>query len=200
MIAPRSTIPTQKPARFVVAVSVHTGHLGRLSPHERGPGKRAPPADAGNDLFRDSHVEPAGGKVVEEEHRLRAVGDDVVHAHRHEVDPDGVVPIPCDCEFDLRADTVGAGDQHGVPIAVERRLEQRAEAAKPGDDAPARGVVRDPANALHEIVAAIDIDTGIAVTQRFAGRNGSLDLRWYWIHQPPSLGFDPNLTCHRRFQ
>lgn len=37
-------------------------------------------------LLRGVHVQLAAGKVVEEEHRLRAAGHNVVHAHGHQVD------------------------------------------------------------------------------------------------------------------
>src|SRR5215831_3107449 len=47
--------------------------------------------DAPDDLGRDLHVEPLADVVVEEEQRLRALDQDVVHAHRHEVDADRVV-------------------------------------------------------------------------------------------------------------
>ena len=104
-------------------------------------------------------------KVVEEEHRLRALRDDVVHAHRHQVDPDGVVPVVRDCKLDLRADAVGAGDQHGLPIALERRFEQCTEAAQPGNDAFTRGTVRDCANACDQFVAAIDVHAGVSVAE-----------------------------------
>ena len=75
------------------------------------------------------------------------------------------MPVVRNRELQLRADAVGAGDEHGLPVAVERRLEQRAEAAEPGDDALARGAVRDRADPRDQIVAAIGVDAGIAVAQ-----------------------------------
>jgi hypothetical protein len=55
-------------------------------------------------------------KVVEEEQRLGALHQDVVHAHRHEVDADGVVAVQLEGELELGADAVGAGDQHRLAV------------------------------------------------------------------------------------
>ena len=48
--------------------------------------------DAGDDRSRDAGVELAGREIVEEEQRLGALDDEVVDAHRDEVDADAVVP------------------------------------------------------------------------------------------------------------
>ena len=88
-------------------------------------------------------------------------------AHRHKIDSDGVVPAVGYRELDLRTHAVGAGDQHRVPIAVQRWLEQRAESADSGDDALARGVPRNPVNARDEILAATDVDTSVPVAEAF---------------------------------
>ncbi len=68
------------------------GMLGRLAADQRAAGLLAAGGDALDHVGRDVDVELAAGEVVEEEQRLGALHEDVVDAHRDEVDADGVVP------------------------------------------------------------------------------------------------------------
>src|SRR3546814_3745416 len=63
---------------------------------------------------RDLDIEPAAGEVVEEQQRLRRLHDQIVDAHRDQVDADRVVSARGGGEAQLRADAVGRGDQDGV--------------------------------------------------------------------------------------
>ena len=80
-------------------------------------------------------VERAGREIVEEEERLRALHDEVVHAHRDEVDADRAVLAALDGDLQLGADAVGRRDQDRVAKAGRLQVEQRAEAAEPADHA-----------------------------------------------------------------
>ena len=61
-----------------------------------------------------SGVELAGGEIVEEEQRLGALHDEVVDAHRDEVDADRVVHAGLDGDLELGADAVGGRDQDRI--------------------------------------------------------------------------------------
>lgn len=52
-------------------------------------------------------IELAGGEVVEKEQRLGAPTDQVVHAHRHEVDADRVDVAGVDGDTQLGTDAIG---------------------------------------------------------------------------------------------
>ena len=80
----------------VVAVGVHARHLGGLAADQRAAGLQAPLRDRGDDAHRDIAVELAGREIVEEEQRLGALHDQVVGAHRDEVDADAVMPPAVD--------------------------------------------------------------------------------------------------------
>ena len=67
--------------------------LGRLAADERAAGLAAARRDAADEAGDGLRVEPADGDVVEEGERLGAAADDVVGAHRDEVDADRV-PAP----------------------------------------------------------------------------------------------------------
>ena len=90
----------------------------------------------------------AGGEVVQEEQRLGALHHDVVDAHRHQVDADGVVDAGLDRDLQLGADAVGAGDQHRIDESRRLQVEQRAEAAEPAHHA---GPVRRPRERLDRL-------------------------------------------------
>src|SRR5438270_9009433 len=108
---------------IVIALRVHARHLGGLTAHKRATRLATAFADAGDDLRIAYRIELGGREVVEKEQRLRAAGDDVVHAHRHEIDADGVVTIELDRELELGADAICAGDQHRFLVLTGRNLE-----------------------------------------------------------------------------
>ena len=56
-------------------------------------------------------VELRAGEIIEEEERLGALDDQVVGAHRDQVDADAVMAAAVDGELELGADAVIGGDQ-----------------------------------------------------------------------------------------
>ena len=103
--------------------------------------------------------------------------NDVVGTHGHEVDTDGPVAARIDRQAQLRADTVRAGDQHGLLVA-RRQLHKRAEAADAGQDLRALRSLDDGFDALDELVAGVDVDARIAVGEAGAFFHGFQFCRW----------------------
>ena len=113
-------------------------------------------------------VQLADGDVVEEEQRLGAGDEDVVGAHRDEIDADGAVPVQELRELELGAHAVGAADQDRIGHLLEcSRREEPAEAADVADDLGAiRGLDRgadrvDGASALGRIYAGVRVGDGV---------------------------------------
>ena len=121
-----------------------------------------PRGDALDHRGRDVDVELAAREVVEEEQRLGALHEDVVDAHRDEVDADRVVAVERERELELGADAVGAGDQHRLAEALAD-LDQRAEAADAGEHLGAQRALGERLDALDQRVAGVDVDAGVAV-------------------------------------
>ncbi len=126
----------------------HPGMLGRLTSDQRAPGQPAALVDARHHGRDAVGVDPAGDHVVEEEQGLRADADEVVHAHGHEVDADGLVAPGRPRHLELGTDAVGRGHEHRVVVArrVERELagepaDARHHAPQPFDRGLARGDV-----------------------------------------------------------
>ncbi len=72
-------------------------------------------------------VDRADGHVVEEEEGLGPLAHQVVHAHGHQVDPDGVEPPHRLGHQPLGAHPVGARHQHRLTEAVAPQREQATE-------------------------------------------------------------------------
>ena len=97
--------------QVVIAAGVQVGHDGRFAAQQGAIGLQAAVADAFDDLLQQRRIVVRHGHVVEEEQRLGAAAEGVVHAHRHQVDADGVVAAGQLGHFQLGADAVGAADQ-----------------------------------------------------------------------------------------
>jgi hypothetical protein len=114
----------------VIALRIHARHLGRLAADQRAARLAAAHGDRGDHPLGDLRIEPPAGEIIEEEERLGALDDQVVGAHRDEVDADTVVPAALDGELELGADAVIGGDQQGVAVARRLEVEEAAEAAQ----------------------------------------------------------------------
>ena len=99
-----------EPREIVFVRRVHARMLGRLSTDQRRPRELAAVSNARHDASRDVHVEPRRAEVIQKKQRLGAQDDDVVGAHRDQVDAHLVVRVVVDSKLQLRADAVGSGD------------------------------------------------------------------------------------------
>ena len=108
-------------------------------------------------------IELAGGEVVEEEQRLRALHHEIVDRHGDEVDADGAVDAGLDGDLDLGADAVVGRDQHRILEARALEIEQAAEAADLGVGARPRRRLHQRLDQLDHAVPGIDIDAGLRI-------------------------------------
>ncbi len=173
----------RKAREVEVAVGVEARHLRGLAPDQRAAGLGATRGDPPDDRFGDALVELAGGEIVEEQQRLRALDDDVVDAHRDEVDPDRVADPALDRDFHLGADAVVGGDQDRIDEPGRLEVEQAAEAAQFRVRPRPAGRARQRLDPVHQPVAGVDIDPGVGIGERFRtfGHCGSSTMgsgRW----------------------
>jgi len=148
-----------------VAVGVHARHLGGLATDQRAARAAAALGDARHDAAAGLHIEVACRVVVEKEQGLGALDDNVVHAHRHQVDADRVGDAGLDRDHQLGADAVGAGDQDRVLEARGLEVEQAAEAAQAAHDTLAVGALGQRLDVLDQRVARVDIDARFLVRE-----------------------------------
>ena len=106
------------------------GMLGGFAADQRATRLLAACGDALDDGARDLDVEAFANEIVEKEQRLGTLHQDVVDAHRHQVDADGVVLVQRESQLELGADAIGARHQHRLAEAFGQ-FDERAEATDP---------------------------------------------------------------------
>ena len=124
----RSTAPTAKPGEIVLARTVVLRHLGGLAPDQRAAGLPAALDDTFDHLAGGRRVELARRQIVQKEQRLRAVHQQIVDAHRDEIDAGDLVAAAAGGQLQLGADAIGRRDQEGI---LESGLGQIEEAGEP---------------------------------------------------------------------
>ena len=153
----------------------HAGMLGSLAADQGSAGLDTAFGHTADDLGDLLGDVLAAGNVVQEEQGLCAAADDVVDAHGHGVDADGVMLVHQDGQLDLGAAAVGAGDQHGLLIAGHGQAEAAAEAAHIVQAALVAGPGNVLLHQLHSPVTGGDVHTGGSV----AGGIGILVIHDY---------------------
>ncbi len=128
----RSTTPTQQPARSNDVGSISPGCSAVSPPMMRTTRFSAAGGDAADELRGLRRVEPSDGHVVEEEERFGAAADDVVGAHRDEVDADRVVASERRRDRRLGPDPVGRRDENRLPVTRGDR-DRPTEATEPAE-------------------------------------------------------------------
>ena len=162
MIALFSTTPTAKPARSYSPAAYMPGILGGLAADQRAAGVLAAVRDALDDVGGDVDVELAAGEVVEEEQRLGALHEDVVDAHRDEIDADRVVAV--ERERELRAWCRRRRCRRRAPARESACRSRPARRSRRCRRAPrAHRPLREGLDALDERVAGVDVDAGVAI-------------------------------------
>ena len=163
--------------QVVFAVAVHVWHFGCLATDKRGPGLLAASGDSADDGGCDVDIQVPTSEIVKEEQRLGSLHDNIVDAHRDEIDTNRIVAIQVPREHEFGADTVGARYEYRFAVAISRQGKQAAKSAKTGHDLRAAGSLHQRLDAIDERIARIDIDTGIFVRQWFFGHLGSQKKR-----------------------
>ena len=152
--------------QIVFTARVEAGQLGGFAADQRASGPQASLGDALDHLLRFSDVEAAGGEIVEEHDGLGAAHHHVIDAHRHQIDPDGVVLAGEERQLQLGSDAVGADDEHRLAIPAGN-FEEASEAADARQHLGPGGAAGERLDALDQRVALLDVDAGVAVRQPF---------------------------------
>ena len=149
-------------------VAVDAGHDRRLPAQQRRPGPHAALRHARHDGREPVRVVPVEGDVIQEEQRLRPQAEHVVHAHRRQIDADGVVFPRREGDLQLRADPVGAADQHGVgELGDVREPEQPRKPARQVHHPGPAGAPDEGRQLRHALRVTVQIDPGGLVGERF---------------------------------
>ena len=144
--------------------------LGGLAAEQRAAGATASLRDAFHQRRHLLRHDLAHREVVEEEQRLGARAHDVVRAHRHEVDADGVEAAERARDLELRADAVGGGGQEPA-VADPEEPREPADAFEHLGTACPRREVADQRDGLGR---GLGVDAGVAIGAAHVG--GQVEL------------------------
>src|SRR5207302_7475788 len=136
--------------------------LGRLAADQRTAGQLAARSDTLDDLRRNTHIELFADVVVEEEQRFGPANENVVYAHRNEIDAHRVVPLQFEGELEFGADAVGPRHEHRLAVFL-RDLAQRAETAYASEHLGPQRAPGERLDRLDQRIAGLDVDAGVAV-------------------------------------
>ena len=121
--------------------------------------------DAANHSGRSLDTQPATGKVVQKVQGLCPLNENVVDAHRHQIDPNGVMPIKGKREFELGPDAVSPRNQDGLPISLGK-LVQGAKPPNTRQHAGIQGATGERLDSLHQRIAGLHVNPCIAIRNR----------------------------------
>ena len=100
--------------QLVVAGRIEAGHLGGLAAENGAAGLPAALGDTLDQSADRIRLHLPHGDVVEKEQGLRSLDDEVIDAHRHQVNPDRIRdPHPVG-DLELGTDSIGAGDKNRI--------------------------------------------------------------------------------------
>ncbi len=153
--------------QVVFAIGIHARHLRGFAPDQSAAGLDAPLGNALDDLGGFFRAKFAGGHVIEEEKGFGTLHDDIVDAHRHQVDADRVVLVGQKSQLELGAHAVGGGDQGRLLVFAGIEGEQAAEAADIRQHLRPGGRLDQRLDHLHKTIAGIDVNAGILVGSHF---------------------------------
>ena len=160
--------PDAEPREVERVFGHHAGVLRRLAAEQRAPRPSAALGDPRDDRGHALGVDRANGEIVEEEQGFGAGADDIVGAHRHQVDTDGVEPARAPRDLELRAHPVRRGGEE--PAVAD--LEQPREPSDALDELGSRRPVPQLTDQLDRLRGRVQVDAGPPVRLRahdFAG-------------------------------
>ena len=155
-------------SQIVFAFGIEARHLRRFAANQGTAVVLAGFRQTFNHLLRDFRFELAGREIIHEEERSRALHRDVIHTVVHQIRADGVMHLHLECDFQLGANPVHAGDQNRIEILGLVNREQAPEPADLAEYPPSEGFVSKILDPLLGAVGAVDIDPGVGIRNRRA--------------------------------
>ena len=158
--------------QVVFARDERAGVFRRLPADEGATGDFAATRYTGNHLFGDVHIQAFADIIIQKEQGLGALYQQVVGAHGHQIYAYTVMPAGRGRQFQFRAYAVGPGHQYRFTVSQRGEIKKAAETAyATHDTGPVRAL--DPGlDPLDQLVAAINTDTGVGITDCFLCRHG----------------------------
>ena len=156
--------PYREAGKIVLVLRIKAGHLRRLPADQGGSRLSAAVRHAlydRSDLLRI--IFPAGD-VIQEKQRFSARAGNVVDAHRHAVDPHGIMPVHQERQLQLRSHAVRSGNQGGL-FHIFKALHGKGsrKTTQPSQDLGTHGLLHVLLHQLNRSVTGFNIHSGILI-------------------------------------
>ena len=149
--------------QIVLVFVIHARHFSGFATDQTGTSLYAAVGNASHNLLEQCWIVLAAGDVIQEEQRFRTLSGNIVDAHGHAVDADGVVLVGHLGNDQLGADAVSAGNQYRLLVSEGSQIEQAAEAADTADHARTVGARHMGLDALDDFVTGFDAYAGFLI-------------------------------------
>ena len=149
--------------QIVLAFRIKARHLRRFTADQRTAVVPACIGHAFNNLFRNLRIERAGSKVIHKKQWRRALHGNVIHAVVYQIAAHGVMQVHHERHFELGADAIHAGNQHGIAKLFLVDGKHAAEAADLAHYSRRERAMGEVFNALLGAVGAVNINAAIGI-------------------------------------
>ena len=109
---------------------IETGHFGSFTANQSTFCLTAAFGDTGDDISNTGRIILAASNIVQEEHGTCTAADDIIDAHSHTVDTDGVMLVHQEGQLQLSTNTIGTGNQNRLLHAGHIGSKHTAKATK----------------------------------------------------------------------
>ncbi len=158
--------PDAKSGQVKVAILIEPRHLGCLASQQRRAGLPASRSDATHDLRGLVNIERTSRVVVKKKQRLGALHDDVVNAHRNQVNTNGIQSVELERQLELGADAIRSGDEQRILALAQVGPKQTTEAADITNNTRAPCACHRVLDGAYQRIACVNVNTGIPISQR----------------------------------
>lgn len=158
--------------KIIVIPVVHAWHLCGLTANQCASSLETSLSDTGDYIRGHRHIKLGARIVVEEVERFSTLDNEVVDAHRNEVDTDSVVFPVVKSDTEFGSNTVSPRNQDGVPVTSFGKVERTAEPANVRVGTRSSSGLDDGLDSLDKVVTSIDGNAGSGVSETFRLRRG----------------------------
>ncbi|CWN58383.1 Uncharacterised protein [Neisseria meningitidis] len=153
-----------KTRQIVFSDGIHTRHFGSFPANQGAAGFFATLCNAFDDIGCARNIQFAAGEIIQEKQRFCSLNQNIVDTHCNKVDAHRIVFIPIKGKFELGTHAVRTADQYGIFIFLAD-FDQCAKTAQIPQYFRTHGAFGKRFDVFDQLVACVDIDTCIAVTQ-----------------------------------
>ena len=153
-----------KTRQVVFTNGIHARHFSSFPANQGAAGFFATLCNAFDDIGRARNIQFTAGKIIQEKQRFCSLNQNIVNTHSDKVNADRIMLIPIKSKLELGSYSIRTADQYGIFIFLAN-FDQCAKTAQIPQYFRTHGAFGKRFDVFDQLVACVDIDTCIAVTQ-----------------------------------